>query len=174
MHTLCCGCSVVSPWTVDRETPPSMGFSRQEYWNGLPFPPPEDLSNPGIQPRSPALQADSLLLSHLGSLNTHKTRQTITLRIREPWALLSQPTPQLIHTVKMNVHSYMYKRKPMFSQSNQPYFLNILHLTEILLLFIIPVFYTKQYYLIDKWYLVTWTLQILRNCNLGHVCEIKF
>ena len=99
MHTLCCGCSVMSPWTVDRETPPSMGFSRQEYWNGLPFPPPEDLSNPGIQPRSPALQADSLLLSHLGSPNTHKTRKQFTGRIREPWALLSQPhTPTHTHS----------------------------------------------------------------------------
>ena len=37
-----------------------MEFSRQEYWNGLPFPSPEDLSDPGIEPRSPALQADSL------------------------------------------------------------------------------------------------------------------
>ena len=38
----------------------SMGFSRQEYWNGLSFPSPEDLPDPGIEPRSPALQADSL------------------------------------------------------------------------------------------------------------------
>ena len=37
-----------------------MGFSRQEYWSGLPFPSPEDLSDPGIEPRSPALQADAL------------------------------------------------------------------------------------------------------------------
>ena len=37
-----------------------MGFSRQEYWSGLPFPSPEDLPNPGIEPRSPALQADTL------------------------------------------------------------------------------------------------------------------
>ena len=37
-----------------------MGFSRQEYWNGLPFPSPEDLPDPGIEPRSPALQADAL------------------------------------------------------------------------------------------------------------------
>ena len=37
-----------------------MGFSRQEYWSGLPFPPPGDLPNPGIKPESPALQADSL------------------------------------------------------------------------------------------------------------------
>jgi len=41
-------------------TPPSMGFFRQEYWNGLPFPSPGDLSNPGIIPRSPTLRADAL------------------------------------------------------------------------------------------------------------------
>ena len=44
-----------------------MGFSEQEYWSGLPFPSPGDLPNPGIKPTSPALQADSLPLSHLGS-----------------------------------------------------------------------------------------------------------
>ena len=44
-----------------------MGFPRQEYWSGLPCPPPGDLPNPGIEPRSPALQADSLLLRYLGS-----------------------------------------------------------------------------------------------------------
>ena len=42
------------------EAPPSMGFSRQEYWSGLPFPSPGDLPNPGIEPGSPALQADAL------------------------------------------------------------------------------------------------------------------
>ena len=45
----------VTPWTVAYNTPPSMGFSRQEYWSGLPFPSPEDLLNPGIEPGSPAL-----------------------------------------------------------------------------------------------------------------------
>ena len=49
-----------TPWTVAHQTPPSMGFPRQEYWNGLPFPSPGDLPNPGIKPRSPALQADAL------------------------------------------------------------------------------------------------------------------
>ena len=44
----------------------SMGFSRQEHWNGLPFPSPDDLPNPGIKPRSPALQADSLSFELLG------------------------------------------------------------------------------------------------------------
>ena len=49
-----------TPWTVACQAPPSMGFSRQEYWSGLPFPSPGDLPNPGIEPKSPALQADSL------------------------------------------------------------------------------------------------------------------
>jgi len=51
----------VTPWTVACQTPLSMGFSRQEYWSGLPFLFPGDLPNPGIKPRSPALEADSLL-----------------------------------------------------------------------------------------------------------------
>ena len=50
----------VIPGTVACQAPLSMGFSRQEDWSGLPFPPPEDIPNPGIQPRSPALQVDSL------------------------------------------------------------------------------------------------------------------
>ena len=49
------------PWTVAYQALPSMDFSRQEYWNGLPFPSLGDLPNPGIKPRSPVLQADSLL-----------------------------------------------------------------------------------------------------------------
>ena len=48
------------PWTVAHQDTPSMGFSAQEYWNGLPFPSPGDLPNPGIEPGSRALQADSL------------------------------------------------------------------------------------------------------------------
>ena len=47
-------------WTIVLQVPLSMGFSRQEYWNGLPFPSPEDLPDPGIEPRLPASQVDSL------------------------------------------------------------------------------------------------------------------
>ena len=50
----------VTLWTVAYQAPPSMGFSRQKYWSGLPFPSSGDLPNPGIEPRSPALQADTL------------------------------------------------------------------------------------------------------------------
>ena len=49
-----------TPWTVGHQAPPSMGFPRQEYWSGLPFPSPGDLPDPGIEPRSPTLQADAL------------------------------------------------------------------------------------------------------------------
>ena len=49
-----------TPWTVTHQAPLSMGFSRQEFWSGLPCLSPGDLSNPGIEPRSPALQVDSL------------------------------------------------------------------------------------------------------------------
>ena len=48
------------PWTVACQAPLSMEFSRQEYWSGLPFPSLGDLPDPGIEPRSPALQADDL------------------------------------------------------------------------------------------------------------------
>ena len=47
-----------TPWTVAYKTPPSMGFSRQEYWSGLPFPSLGDLLNPGIEHESPELKAD--------------------------------------------------------------------------------------------------------------------
>ena len=50
----------VTPWTVAYQAPPSMGFSRQEYWSGLAFPSPGDLPDPGIEPGSPALKADAL------------------------------------------------------------------------------------------------------------------
>ena len=64
---MCAGmisCSVasnsVTPWTAACQASLSMQFSRQGYWSGLPFPSPGDLPDPGIKPRSPELQADSL------------------------------------------------------------------------------------------------------------------
>ena len=53
--------TLATPWTVALQAPLSMGFSRQEYWSGLPFPSPANLPDPGIEPRSPALQAGDLL-----------------------------------------------------------------------------------------------------------------
>ena len=50
----------MTPWIVAHQAPPSMEFSRQEYWSGLPFPSPGDLPHPGIEPGSPAVRADAL------------------------------------------------------------------------------------------------------------------
>ena len=66
----------VTWWTVAYQAPLSMEFSRQEDWGGLPCPPPGDLSDPRIEPASPAtpaLQTESLSLSHQGSPNLHPT-----------------------------------------------------------------------------------------------------
>ena len=51
--------TLATPWTLARQAPLCMGFSRQEYWSGLSCSSPEDLPDPGIKPRSPTLQADS-------------------------------------------------------------------------------------------------------------------
>ena len=64
VRLLSCVRLFVTPWTVAYQALLSVGFSRQEYWCGLPFPSPEDLPNPGIKLTSPALEVDSLLLSH--------------------------------------------------------------------------------------------------------------
>ena len=63
-----------TPWTVAYQAPPSMGFSRQENWSGLPFPSPGNLPDPGIKPGSPALEADALTSEPPGKpyFNTHK------------------------------------------------------------------------------------------------------
>ena len=62
--------TLVTPWTIAGKASLSMGFSRQEHWSGLPFPPPGDLPHPGLKSASSALQEDSLLLSHKGSPTT--------------------------------------------------------------------------------------------------------
>ena len=60
VKSLSCVRLFAAPWTVAYQASLSMGFSRQEYWSGLPFPSPGDHLDPGIEPRSPALQADAL------------------------------------------------------------------------------------------------------------------
>ena len=63
----------VTPWTVARQAPLSVGFFRQENWSGLSFPSPGDLPDPGFEPLSPVSRADSLALSHLGSPKSTNT-----------------------------------------------------------------------------------------------------
>ena len=67
-YLLSCFQQFATPWTVACQASPSMGFPRQEYWCGLPFPSPGDLPDPGIEPRSSALQADPLLSEPPGML----------------------------------------------------------------------------------------------------------
>ena len=93
-----------TPWTVAHQAPQSMEFSRQEYWSGLPFPSPGDLPNPGIQPGSPTLQADTLRL--MGETKV----QTTTLFLRDlykKWGteLLLKP---LIREVKAQVRAFCW------------------------------------------------------------------
>ena len=73
-------CPFVIPWTVDCQAPLSTGLLRQEYCSALPFSPPGDLPNPGIEPVSPILQVDKL--SHQGSPLMHST---YFLRIKFCW-----------------------------------------------------------------------------------------
>ena len=61
----------VTPWTAACQASLSIGFPRQGYWSGLSFPPPGDLPNPGIKPRSSALQSDSLLFEPQGKLSKY-------------------------------------------------------------------------------------------------------
>ena len=60
VKSLSCVQLFVTPWTVAYHAPPTVGFSRQEYWSGLPFHSPEDLPNPGIKPGSPTLWVEPL------------------------------------------------------------------------------------------------------------------
>ena len=76
IHTLVCvlSCSVLSdsfvtPWTVARQAPLSMGFPREEYWSRLPFPPPGDLPNPGIHLASPVLAGGFFITESPGKPN---------------------------------------------------------------------------------------------------------
>ena len=79
----------VTPWTVAYRAPPSMGFSRQEYWSELPFPSPRDLPGPGIEPRSPAFQAASLP----AELQGKPVRTLILLWELRPLDLITFPKP---------------------------------------------------------------------------------
>ena len=65
--------TLCDPVDCSPPAPPPMGFSRQEYWSGLPFPSPGDLPNPGIEPRFPALQADTLTSEPPGKPSLYHT-----------------------------------------------------------------------------------------------------
>ena len=78
-----------TPWTVAQQAPLSMGFSRQEYWSGLPFPSPGDLPDPGIEPRSPTLQADALISEPPGKPKLSCSLSRVRL-FATPWTVAYQ------------------------------------------------------------------------------------
>ena len=93
---MCCCCLVTMlcqillwpPWTMVSEAPLSMGFPRQEYWSGLPFPSPGDRPNPGTEPVSPAWQVDSQPLSHLGTIMSTMEKYIERLEVNRSFLLL--------------------------------------------------------------------------------------
>ena len=83
-----------TPWTVAYQAPPSMGFSRQEYWSGLPFPSPGDLSNPGIEPGSSSFWADALQSEPPGKLQRFLNKLEIELPYDPAILLLGMHTEE--------------------------------------------------------------------------------
>ena len=83
--------TLFDPWTVAHQAPPSMGFFRQEYWSGLPFPSPGDLPDPGIEARSPTLQADALTSAPPGKPLKYKNTVSQKTSYRDTELLCSVP-----------------------------------------------------------------------------------
>ena len=99
VKSLSCVQLFATAWTVAYQAPPSIGFSRQECWSGLPFPSPGDLPDPGIKPGSPALQADALTSEHQGSgcASYFSSVQSLS-RVRlfaTPWTVAYQAPPSM-------------------------------------------------------------------------------
>ena len=99
-----------TPWTVVNQAPLSMEFPRQEYWSGLPFPPPGDLLDPGIESASPELAAASLPLSHLGSPLSISEMSRLTYRVTE-LPLFTQVKKQPTNQPRGKVLWYMNKNE---------------------------------------------------------------
>ena len=100
-----------TPWTVAHHAPLSVGFSRQEYWSGLPFPSPENLPLPGIKPGSPALQADALPSELLVKLfNWRYTKESLISGI-SLFHFEAFPLKKLIYHIGQYGKSHLYRRR---------------------------------------------------------------
>ena len=89
----------VIPWTVACQAPLFMGFSRQEYWSGLPFPSAGDLPQSGIKPRSPALQKDSLPSEPLGKALYIHSFLSLFVSVSGGCGLVAESCPTLCNRV---------------------------------------------------------------------------
>ena len=118
-----------TPWTVTYQAPPSLGFSRQEYWSGLPFPSPADLPNPGIKPGSPVLQADALPSEPPDLIDTD-------------WPFLTQ--------------CWCHYLKSKWSVNLSKPIINEFHSDHLFLLFLspasLPFFSSSLFFLFTKWF----------------------
>ena len=109
VKSLSCVRLFMTPWTVAHQTPSSMGFSRQQYWSGLPFPSPGDLPDPGIEPRSLTFQVDALTSKPPGkppqaalpSLNSYSTSKT-------QFKVLSLGTSDFSHWSGLQCFSFVF------------------------------------------------------------------
>ena len=106
-------------WTVAHQASLSMGFSRQEYWSGLPCPPQGDLPDPGIEPVSPALQADSLPLEPPGK--PHRTHSNVYKSM-----LFSQFIPSSLSHMSKSLFSISVSSIPALQIGAVPFFYLIL------------------------------------------------
>ena len=95
-----------TPWTVAYQASPSMGFSRQEYWSGLPFPSPGDLLNPRIKPGSPALEADALNSEPPRKLQECSNYRTIVLISHASKVMLKILQARLQQYITMNFQMF--------------------------------------------------------------------
>ena len=104
--------SFATPWTVACQAPLSMGFPRQEYWSGLPFPPPGDLPSPGIEPASAALAGRFFTTEPPGKpfvkylLKAFKINPTVTKIATIHSSHLSKQVPRLVKTSSLKLLGY--------------------------------------------------------------------
>ena len=101
-----------TPWTVACQAPLPMGFSRQECWNGLPLPSPGDILNPGIEPWSPTLQADSLL--------SEPPRVVVMYtKVTQSYLTLCDPLDYIVHGI-LQARILEWVAVPFSRRSSQP------------------------------------------------------
>ena len=118
-----------TPWTAAARLLCPWGFSRKEYWSGLPCPPPRDLPNPGIEPTSQALQADSLLSEPPGKL---KNTEVSCLSLLQVVFLTQESNWGLLHHRQI-LHQLSYQGSPILHVVNHICFIyTLFFLTQIL------------------------------------------
>ena len=106
-----------TPGTVAYEVPPSMEFSRKEYWSGLPFPSPGDFPDPGIEPGSPALQAEDFTIWATGSrakwkCRTFRSKTTVNFKMATTIAILIKQCRDLLSARSCVTTQAAYTRSP--------------------------------------------------------------